>query len=510
MINMVSETEGKYSLHDKYDTTSTNTTVNSSFNQFGSGINISQNINQSLNRSNLINVIPLIPSHPPLQFQPPHLRSTQAAQISQLIKNQIFPEIMQAVKEAHKKSFQSSSESPCMNILLKIKKDYLLKTGQINELNMLNNITTNVNTAITNNNNIIIQTPILTKVKSTTSNVPKILQKKSLDYALSMGRSFRVGWGPNGEFVHSGKIYDSVETGGVEASSIRGVSSSVGGGGVSVSTGGGSSVGSGIVNTYSSCHRVVIEKINTIKYDNTAVSSNIMMKNSCLDCIESSLKSLLNHSFVFHNRSNSTNNDINNISNNNMNNNINTNINSTTFINTITTAPLWRAPYAKPWDLGEYIPYLNVLESLQISFDSSNSSNNSSFSPNSSGGIASSNSSRSPDFLILKAIELISAISGQEVGSYITAKSLYSSMKNTDKLNTDNASNIGDSGGGGSSGGGGYSQELISMELEKCRESTDLMPLYEEREGYFPVDWERRREGISQWLMHITAVEGWY
>jgi hypothetical protein len=27
-------------------------------------------------------------------------------------------------------------------------------------------------------------------------------------------------------------------------------------------------------------------------------------------------------------------------------------------------APYWRAPYAKPWELQEYIPYLNILESL--------------------------------------------------------------------------------------------------------------------------------------------------
>jgi hypothetical protein len=59
---------------------------------------------------------------------------------------------------------------------MEVKKDYLLKTGNIKELNVLNGSKSQ---------------PVLTKVSGVGANVSKILQKNSRDYALSMGRSFR-------------------------------------------------------------------------------------------------------------------------------------------------------------------------------------------------------------------------------------------------------------------------------------------------------------------------------
>jgi hypothetical protein len=39
---------------------------------------------------------------------------------------------------------------------------------------------------------------------------------------------------------------------------------------------------------------------------------------------------------------------------------------------TASLAPYWRAPYAKPWELQEYVPYLNILESLMKGFSDQN------------------------------------------------------------------------------------------------------------------------------------------
>jgi hypothetical protein len=96
--------------------------------------------------------------------------------IQPIHKYEISPEISTAVSDSHKNPFLPTTDSPCMRILMEVKKDYLLKTGKIKELNALNTSKSQ---------------PVLTKVSGVGSNVSKILQKNSRDYALSMGRSFR-------------------------------------------------------------------------------------------------------------------------------------------------------------------------------------------------------------------------------------------------------------------------------------------------------------------------------
>jgi hypothetical protein len=56
-----------------------------------------------------------------------------------------------------------------------------------------------------------------------------------------------------------------------------------------------------------------------------------------------------------------------------------------------------------------------------------------------------------------------------------------------------------------------YQEEFKTVQkLNDLRSELDFMPLYEDREGHEAIDWERRREAISSWLVNITTVEGTY
>lgn len=87
---------------------------------------------------------------------------------------------------------------------------------------------------------------------------------------------------------------------------------------------------------------------------------------------------------------------------------------------------------------------------------------------------------------------MVAATSGQELGSYTMAKSLYSTIGNGNKLKKNNSMR---------------KNNLVIDELENVRGELDFMPLYEERDGHVPADWERRREALSQWLVNMTTVE---
>ena len=100
-----------------------------------------------------------------------------------------------------------------------------------------------------------------------------------------------------------------------------------------------------------------------------------------------------------------------------------------------------------------------------------------------------------PDWALSKAIELFSAVNGQEDGSYSTAKAMYSIVGDGNKLIDINNKN---------------KEVLIINELDQCRSDIDIIPLYEDREGYSPSDWERRKQSLSNWLINITSVEGMY
>ena len=369
----------------------------------------------------------------------------------------ITNEIMKAIKETSSHPYHLLNESPCMQILLEVKTDYLYKTGQnqnqLDQKEMYEKMGKK-------------KSPIVTKVSGTGLAVKNVLQRRPVDYSLSMGRSFRVGWGANGEIVHAGKLLFNVED-----------------------------------SDYGTKQRVVIEKINTVNWIESeekkinkkekvdSVTDNKIRENSpILEGFQDTLKAVLSNSFVYQNSSMSN---ADNIHSNNDDNDINNNV-STMHTRTIDTtsniAPLWRTSYAKPDELNEYIPYLNTLESLIDVYEKKNL-----------------NLSH-PDWTLFKAIELFHAVNGQEKGSYTIAKSVYSQIGNGNKLhlgNTDNNGNEVDS----NSLGNKLENPLIE-DLNLIKDQLDFLPLFEEREGYLPVDWERRKEAISSWLADITSVEG--
>jgi hypothetical protein len=60
------------------------------------------------------------------------------ATVQPIHKYEISTEILSAVSESQKTPFHPTADSPCMQMLMDVKKDYLLKTGKIKELNALN------------------------------------------------------------------------------------------------------------------------------------------------------------------------------------------------------------------------------------------------------------------------------------------------------------------------------------------------------------------------------------
>lgn len=329
-------------------------------------------------------------------------------------KNVISTETIAAVKEARSHPFHLTDESPCMQILLGVKKDYLLHTGQP-EMNKKN---------------------VLTKVSGNGLPVQRVLQRRPADASLSMGRSFRVGWGPNGEIVHAGKLLFGAED-----------------------------------VSYGKSHRVTVEKVDTLRWAGERFKGDSPVSStgeapSLMDSCESSLKAILTRSFVFNNEQEAL------TDSSELTDEISQDSGSAEKI-----VPLWRAPYAKPWELKEYIPYLNILEDLTLIYDKR--------------GLQSNH----PEWAVGKAIELVSAVSGQERGSYSEAKDRYAAIGSGDKLSTGTYE-------------GRVREAAFSENLESCRPLLDFIPLYEERDGHPPVDWERRREAISAWLVNITTVEG--
>ena len=318
-------------------------------------------------------------------------------------------EAIVAAEEARSHPFHLTEDSPCMRLLLEVKNKYIGLTGQ----------------------SPAIRT-ILTKVSGNGAPINAVRQRHPIDMSLSMGRSFRVGWGPNGEIVHSGNLlFGSVDA------------------------------------TFGQFHRVVVEKVNPLRWteeramSDFPVMSDVQATPHLMHSCEDSLKAILRHSFVFDRASNAD---------------IDAPESGAERGSKEPVVPLWRAPHAKPWELKEYLPYLNLLDDLQGAFDKR--------------GLSKVHS----DWAVGKAVELVSAVSGQEEGSYTEAKSLYSMIGNVIKLDKKK--------------GWQEREDSLVERLEEVRESTDFMPLYEDRDSHLPIDWERRREAISAWLVNITTVEG--
>jgi hypothetical protein len=303
-----------------------------------------------------------------------------------------------ALKEISEVAFYPVEESPMMKMLVKVKKDLLSRTGKLHP----------VDRGIPGTNPIDPLT-VLTTVTGTGAKVSSVVQKPIREYALAMGRSFRVGWGPNGELIHAGRpIFSSVDA------------------------------------EFGKKHRIVIEKVDTTRWTRSKAGPGAARD------VEASfvgpLQAMLNNSFVFESPAAAA------------------PSNDEEGGGSVPTyAPLWRAPYAKSWELKEYLPYLQMLKEANESFS------------------ARSLPSSHPDWVTSKALALVTAISGQEEVSYKAA------------LTAVNAA-------------GGLKSEQI--DFDQLQSAVDLMPLYEERAGYPAADWERRREAISQWLRDVTTVEG--
>ena len=406
---------------------------------------------------------------PIIQINDTKINGSVSFPIIQKMKNNcvITSEIKQSINETSSHPYHLLNESPCMQMLLEVKNDYLNKTGQNQNQNMNKNQNNNQKELHGNKMSLEMgkkKSPIVTKVSGTGLGVKNVLQRRPVDYSLSMGRSFRVGWGANGEIVHAGKLLFNVED-----------------------------------DSYGKTQRVVIEKINTVNWIeskgkekeinekekvSSAIDNNVGENSPILEGFQETLKAVLSNSFVFQNFS---------ISNGNNHGNYNDN-NSVTTMHTRTTdttpiAPLWRTSYSKPDELNEYIPYLNTLESLIDVYEKKN------LDPS------------HPDWSLYKAIKLFHAVNGQEKGSYTVAKSLYSEIGDGNKLHLGKSDNTGDDIDDSNVLGNQIENQLID-DLNSIKNQLDFLPLFEERDGYLPVDWERRKEAISNWLAEITSVEG--
>ena len=331
-------------------------------------------------------------------------------------------EVMSAVRKAELCPFHLTADSPCMQLLLQVKADYLTSTGQ--------------------SQNVSPRQPVLTRVAGVGGPVAKVLQKHPIDASLSMGRSFRVGWGPNGELVHAGHLLFNAP----DAS-------------------------------YGKSRRVVVEKIDTVRWVEEKTLGDEFMTaqtapSAAMDSCEAMLKVVLSHSFVFDCAAKA---DLDVLA---PQDELSLSANENEDGGMSHSVPLWRAPFAKPWELNEYLPYLNILEDLmKISVKRNTGSSN-------------------PDWVLSKVIELVAAVSGQEQGSYAVAKDLYATIGNGNKMGLTKQR---------------YEEEFkTAQKLIDLRRELDFMPLYEDREGHEAIDWERRREAISSWLVNITTVEGTY
>ena len=227
-------------------------------------------------------------------------------------------------------AFHLAEDSPCMKIMMQVKARAAQATGSI------------VDTSAA----AYTQAGLRKETASVST-----LQKGITNYALSMGRTFRVGWSKDGKIVHAGKFTFS---------------------GANVAE---------EVPTVGSVHRVVVEKVDTMRWARNYKPDADFRSAAPETILEDPLVAMLTASHQAVQAKNLTETEA---------------AAQRTVSASLGKLPLWQLPAADPSQLHEYIPFLTMLKSSIAAYQ------------------AHAPHHRHPDWTVGKALELIDATYGQE------------------------------------------------------------------------------------------------
>jgi nuclear pore complex protein Nup98-Nup96 len=274
-------------------------------------------------------------------------------------------------------AFHLVEDSPCMKIMLEVKARAAAATGLRADRSAA---------AYTK--------PELSSRAGVTS--VSALQQPMSNYALSMGRSFRVGWSRDGTIVHAGKFTFAA---------------------------------AGSVDAPGQTHRIAVEKVDPLGWARK-YKVNGMPVSPPESLLEAPLTAILNasHLPVHPPGLNPT-----------------EEAAQARVAPSLGKVPLWRLPLADPSELHEYVPFLTMLKATTDAH-TSNAQN-----------------PKHPDWTVGKALQLIDAT---------------------------------------------YGQETTVFSADPAVRAAELVPLYEDRHGYAPEVWERRRNMLSAWIESVARCEG--
>ena len=232
-------------------------------------------------------------------------------------------------------AFHLPQDSPCMRIMMEVKAKAAAATG-----------------STVDRSAAAYTQPGMTSTTTTTS--VSSLQKGMKNYALSMGRSFRVGWSKDGKIAHAGMFTFKTPT-------------------VTPAPAG-------------ETHRIAIENVDVFRWVKSLQIPGEMTSSPESLC-EVPLDAMLSSSTHMPMQSNQLS---------------DTEIAASqrADISYLSKLPLWKLPNADPSELHEYIPFLTMLKSTIGAYSTFASD------------------CKHPDWLVGKAIELIDATYGQETTSF--------------------------------------------------------------------------------------------
>lgn len=276
-------------------------------------------------------------------------------------------------------AFRFAADSPCMRIMMQVKLKAAAATGVVADQSAAN-----------------YTQPALRTANSAAVTSVSCMQQGMRNYALSMGRSFRVGWSKDGKIVHAGKV---------TFTPVGPLNKAVG-----------------------QCHRIVVEKVDTMRWAKRLNTGELASAPE--NILEAPLVAMLNASHHVYHGNEMTDTET---------------AAERAAASNLSKLPLWRLPAADPAELHEYVPFLIMLKSTISAYHDH------------------APSSKHPDWVVGKALELVDATFGQE-------------------------------------------KVTFSPDVET--RAVEMVPLYEDRQQYGPEVWERRRALLSGWIESVTSTQG--
>ena len=304
-----------------------------------------------------------------------------------------------------------STPSPCMKILLQVKQDYMSRTG--------------LPPPPVAAPPLRAPLPVLTRVSGTgaraaseTGARARTLPKSPVDRVLMMHRSFRVGWGPNGKtlLVHPLNVFliyalitfacSLVDTLTHLLNTPAPLSTLFLPPFLSPHSG-------EFIHTGSKGQHIIVNRLEP-----TLWAQEKSKETPLAACdTEAAMVALLTHSFVSEE----------------------TRLTQGQGLGQglaqgqgLGPVPLWRAPYAKRYDVCEYVPYLCMIQSLDKALGNATTTNTTAATSNSTSN-NNNNAPRSPSWVLSQAVKLLNTVTGQETGG---STSLLSTHNLLDILST--------------------------------------------------------------------------